>query len=73
MVAETGPGTMAAMGELMTRELLLAQGWTRNGIRQAIRVKKLRMLWPTIYTDVPVGEVCVSFRRRRHFLLAICG
>lgn len=47
----------------MTRELLLAQGWTRNGIRQAIRVKKLRMLWPTIYTDAPIGDPWVEYVR----------
>ncbi|NMD56518.1 MULTISPECIES: hypothetical protein [Tsukamurella] len=51
------------MGELMTRELLLAQGWTRNGIRQAIRGKTLRMLWPTVYTDESVGEDWVEYER----------
>lgn len=53
----------AVMGELLTRDLLLTQGWTRNGIRQALRKRKLRMLWPTIYTDVPVGEPWVEYER----------
>ncbi|CAM5490170.1 Cullin, a subunit of E3 ubiquitin ligase OS=Tsukamurella paurometabola (strain ATCC 8368 / DSM/ CCUG 35730 / CIP 100753 / JCM 10117 / KCTC 9821 / NBRC 16120 / NCIMB 702349 / NCTC 13040) OX=521096 GN=Tpau_3059 PE=4 SV=1 [Tsukamurella paurometabola] len=51
------------MGELLTRDLLLAQGWTRNGIRQAIRTRKLRMLWPTVYTDLPVGEPWTEYAR----------
>lgn len=60
---ERRSGTIDSMGELMTRDLLLAQGWTRNGIRQAIRVKKLRMLWPTIYTDASVGEAWIEYER----------
>lgn len=62
-VAAMWCATIPGMGELLTRELLLTQGWTRNRIRQAIRKKSLRMLWPTIYTDLPAGEPWVEYER----------
>ncbi|WP_051158785.1 hypothetical protein [Tsukamurella sp. 1534] len=51
------------MGELLTRDLLLAQGWTHSGIRRAIRRNTLRMLWRTIYTDEPPGPPWVEYER----------
>ncbi|GAB3133132.1 hypothetical protein GCM10027289_22410 [Tsukamurella serpentis] len=51
------------MGELLTRELLFAQGWTRNRIRQALRNKTLRPLWRTVYTDRPVEQPWIEYER----------
>ncbi|MGX9293967.1 hypothetical protein [Tsukamurella paurometabola] len=44
------------MRGLRTRAVMIAEGWTDDTIRKAIKAKKLRRVWAGVYTERPVGE-----------------
>lgn len=43
-------GTVGGMGDLMTRAVLLAQGYDDDKIRKEVEKNELRRVWPGIYT-----------------------
>ncbi|TWS26536.1 hypothetical protein FK268_04745 [Tsukamurella sputi] len=50
------------MRGMVTRAVLLAEGWTDVSIRKAIGGKELRRLWPGVYTDQPRGKPWDEYR-----------